>query len=112
MKFFGVFISLSLFAVSSIAETTCHWRKERGGYWVQYDSNLVNPQSIQECFQSIKKPVVLLENFEDGNEFEGTVFIADKVSSKTVDACNTETLQGLNPYDDFDKNRIQNFSMM
>jgi hypothetical protein len=109
MKYFVVLIVASLSALISNADTTCHWKKDRGTYWVQYDSNLINPKTAQECFQSIKKPVVLLENFEDRNEFEGLVFISDKETSKYLDSCKTETVQGLNPDDDFDQNRAQYF---
>lgn len=109
MKYSILLLTASLFSSIGFAGTKCHWKKVRGSYWVQYDSNLVNPQSVEDCFYSIKKPVVLLEPFEDGNEFQGTVFISDTQTSEIVESCETETVQGLNPDDEFDRNRAQNF---
>lgn len=109
MKFSVCLIIASLFSAPSMAGTTCHWKKVRGSYWVQYNSNLENPQSVKECFYSIKKPVVLLEPFEDENEFQGLVFISDAESSEVIESCETLTLKGLNPNDEFDQNRLQNF---
>lgn len=109
MKHLTILMLVVLYTLFSQADTSCHWKKVRGSYWVQYDSSLVNPQSIQECFNSIKKPVVLLEPFEDGNEFQGTVFISAVQNSEILSACETETVQGLNPNDAFDRDRLQNF---
>ena len=78
------------------ATTSCHWRKERGSYWVSYDSNMVNPVGVLDCFYSIKKPVVLLENFEDGNEFEGAVFVKNDETNEIIESCPTKTVAGLN----------------
>ena len=64
---------------------------------------------MQECFYSIKKPVVLLEGFEDGNEFEGTVYIQDKETKAVLESCPTQTVAGLNPADEFDINRVDYF---
>lgn len=109
MKNAVVLILGLLVGLSSMAENTCHWRKERGSYWVEYNSNLVDPQSVLECFKSIKKPVVLLEGFEDGNEFQGDIRLKDKETGEILASCPTETVNGLNPEDEFDRNRVDLF---
>ncbi len=109
MKLLVLFLVGSLFSPLCFAETECRWRTEKVGYSAEYLSNLENPQNVQECFYTIKKPVVLLEPFLDGNEFQGTVFIFDPSTSEVLDSCETLTVQGLNPMDDFDQNRLDYF---
>lgn len=101
-----IFILVTIISGLAVADTECLWINKRDGATFETITTLRNAKDINHCFHVLKKPVVLTEPAQDGNEFEGVAIIREIDSGNVVESCPTLTVNGLDWDDPMDQGRL------
>lgn len=96
-------VLLSFTSSAAFADKECLWQTERDGQQFETVSEVRNPKNVQDCFEALKRAVILTEPRRTGREFDGVVIVREpgqEPFAPGVASCKTETIQGLTPAED------------